>query len=130
VLRAIVNVAAQGRSPLAPNLASAMFVELPVLADASRRLAEVARRSAAQNRGSGRAAAVVALADHVPWPLLSAAFRAYARAGQQRQRDRGNVTDRPHLARCSDVSSSTSCRTCRWGRRSARVPASSAAEGG
>lgn len=89
VLRAIVPVSQRrAGGPLAPgNLASAMFVELPVgLADASQRLAEVARRSAAQkSEGVGAStAAVVALADHVPWPLLSAAFRAYARAGQQR----------------------------------------------
>jgi diacylglycerol O-acyltransferase len=89
VVRAIVPVSTRGPGqPLSPgNLASAMFVVLPVdAADASARLAAVAARTADQKaRGVPLAtAAVVRMADHIPAVLLACGARAYGRSGQGR----------------------------------------------
>ena len=89
VVRAIVPVSTRtAGQPLSPgNLASAMFVVLPVdAADASTRLAAVAARTADQKaRGVPLAtAAVVRMADHIPAVLLARGARAYGRSGQGR----------------------------------------------
>ncbi|BCT75900.1 diacylglycerol O-acyltransferase [Sinomonas cyclohexanicum] len=89
VLRAIVPVghrttASGGRRR---NLASAMFVELPVdLPDARARLAAVTARTAVQKSRAvaDATAAFVAAADHVPAPLLAWASRLYGRSRQGR----------------------------------------------
>jgi diacylglycerol O-acyltransferase len=89
VVRAIVPVSTRTpEQPLRPgNLASAMFVVLPVAEeDASARLAAVAARTADQKaRGVPAAtAAVVRMADHIPAVLLARGARAYGRSGQGR----------------------------------------------
>lgn len=89
VLRAIVPVSRRvpGQPARAGNLASAMFVELPVhLGDPGERLAAVAARTAEQksHEVADATAAVVRLADHVPAALFALGARAYARAGQGR----------------------------------------------
>ena len=89
VLRTIVPVARPDRRwpGAVRNLTSAMFVELPVqLADPAARLAAVRARTAAQKaRGVPEAtAAFVAMADHIPAPLLARAGTAYGRARQGR----------------------------------------------
>lgn len=88
-LRAIVPVS--HRSPSRPgrlgNLASAMFVELPVdVAEPSARLRAVAARTAAQKaQGVPQAtAALLRMADHIPAPLFARVARRYGRAGQGR----------------------------------------------
>ena len=89
VLRAIVPVSRRvpGQPVRAGNLASAMFVELPVhLGDPGSRLAAVAARTAEQKSRevADATAAVVRMADHVPAALFALGARAYARAGQGR----------------------------------------------
>ncbi|TQN44541.1 diacylglycerol O-acyltransferase [Humibacillus xanthopallidus] len=97
VVRAIVPVsgrpsqqhaARQSGRPLRPgNLASAMFVVLPVDLDSTvARLAAVSARTAEQKaRGVPAAtAAVVRMADHIPAVLLARGARAYGRSGQGR----------------------------------------------
>ncbi|EWT01318.1 hypothetical protein N865_10920 [Intrasporangium oryzae NRRL B-24470] len=88
-LRAIVPVSRRspGRPARPGNLASAMFVELPVgLADPEDRLAAVAARTSEQKSRAvaDATAAVVRLADHIPAPLLAWGARAYGRSGQGR----------------------------------------------
>ncbi|HET8988465.1 MAG TPA: wax ester/triacylglycerol synthase family O-acyltransferase [Humibacillus sp.] len=89
IVRAIVPVSTRTpEQPLRPgNLASAMFVVLPVdQAEPSARLATVAARTAEQKaRGVPAAtAAVVRMADHLPAVLLARGARAYGRSGQGR----------------------------------------------
>lgn len=93
VLRAIVPVAGpvSGRTEDRPrrvgNLASAMFVELPIEgSDPGSRLRAVAARTAEQKALGVPAAtaAVVRLADHIPAPLLAWGARRYGRSGQGR----------------------------------------------
>ena len=89
VLRAIVPVSRRvPGQPVRPgNLASAMFVELPVqLADASARLSAVAARTVEQksHEVADATAAVVRMADHIPAALFALGARAYGRAGQGR----------------------------------------------
>jgi diacylglycerol O-acyltransferase len=89
VLRAIVPVArgVAGRPARAGNLASAMFVELPVdLADPAARLAAVTARTTEQKSRevADATAAVVRMADHIPAALFARGARAYGRAGQGR----------------------------------------------
>jgi diacylglycerol O-acyltransferase len=89
IVRAIVPVSRRvpGRPVRPGNLASAMFVELPIdLADASDRLSAVAARTAEQkSRHVAEAtAAVVRMADHIPAPLFARGARAYGRSGQGR----------------------------------------------
>jgi len=89
VLRAIVPVSRRmpGQPVRTGNLASAMFVELPVdLADRGARLRAVAARTAEQKSGevADATAAVVQMADHVPAALFALGARAYGRSGQGR----------------------------------------------
>lgn len=89
VLRAIVPVSRQvpGHGWRLGNLASAMFVELPVhLADPVARLSAVRERTRDQkSREVAEAtAAVVRMADHIPAALLFRGARAYGRSGQGR----------------------------------------------
>ena len=89
VLRAIVPVSRRvPGQPVRPgNLASAMFVELPVhLGDARARLAAVAASTAEQKSRevADATAAVVRMADHVPAAVFALGARAYGRAGQGR----------------------------------------------
>ena len=88
-LRAIVPVSRRRRGqPWRPgNLASAVFVELPVhLADARDRLSAVRSRTRQQkaDRVAEATEAVVRMADHLPAALLLQGARAYGRAGQGR----------------------------------------------
>lgn len=89
VLRAIVPVSRRvpGQPKRPGNLASAMFVELPVdLADPAARLYGVAARTAEQKSRevADATAAVVRMADHIPAALFARAARAYGRSGQGR----------------------------------------------
>ncbi|MGN8244585.1 wax ester/triacylglycerol synthase family O-acyltransferase [Cellulomonas soli] len=89
VLRAIVPVSppVTERTGTRANLASAVFVRLPVrLDDPTARLAAVAGQTAAQKAAGvpEATAAVVRAADHVPAPALLRAGRAYGRRGQGR----------------------------------------------
>lgn len=89
VLRAIVPVSRRvpGQPARPGNLASAMFVELPVdLADPVARVHMVAARTAEQKSGevADATAAVVRMADHIPAVLLAWGARAYGRSGQGR----------------------------------------------
>jgi diacylglycerol O-acyltransferase len=89
VLRAIVPVSRRlpGQPPRPGNLASAMFVELPVdLPDPAQRLAAVAARTAEQKSRevADATAAVVRMADHIPAPLFARGARSYGRSGQGR----------------------------------------------
>lgn len=89
VLRAIVPVSRRvpGQPWRLGNLASAMFVELPVhLADPVARLSAVRERTRVQkSREVAEAtAAVVRMADHIPAALLARGARAYGRSGQGR----------------------------------------------
>ncbi|HEX6887919.1 MAG TPA: WS/DGAT domain-containing protein, partial [Candidatus Nanopelagicales bacterium] len=89
VLRAIVPVSRRlPGQPVRPgNLASAMFVELPVhvTAPAGRLAAVVARTAEQKTREVADAtAAVVQLADHIPAALLARGARRYGRSGQGR----------------------------------------------
>lgn len=89
VLRAIVPVGHRttGSGGRRRNLASAMFVELPVdVPDARARLAAVTARTAAQKSRAvaDATAAFVAAADHLPAPLLAWASRLYGRSRQGR----------------------------------------------
>jgi len=93
VLRAIVPVSAPvsgrtpGQSPRVGNLASAMFVELPVdVSDPGARLRAVAARTAEQKALGipAATAAVVRMADHIPAPLFAWGARRYGRSGQGR----------------------------------------------
>lgn len=88
-LRAIVPVSnlVPGRPGHVGNLASAMFVQLPVdVPDPAARLHAVARRTAEQKALGVPAAtaAVLRMADHIPAPLFAWAARRYGRAGQGR----------------------------------------------
>ena len=89
VLRAICPVSRRrpGRPLQQGNLASAMFVTLPVQLDQpAARLAAVTAQAARQkSTGVPEAtAAIVRLADHIPPPLFAWGARAYGRAGQRR----------------------------------------------
>ena len=89
VLRAIVPVSRRvpGQRWRLGNLASAMFVELPVhLADPVARLSAVRERTRVQkSREVAEAtAAVVRMADHIPAALLVRGARACGRSGQGR----------------------------------------------
>jgi diacylglycerol O-acyltransferase len=93
VLRAIIPVSApvSGRTGVRArrggNLASAMFVDLPVdVADREARLRAVAARTAEQKTLGVPAAtaAVVRMADHIPAPLFAWGARRYGRSGQGR----------------------------------------------
>jgi len=89
LLRAIVPVSRRiaGHPLQQGNLASAMFVTLPVqLGEPAARLAALTSQTARQKSlGVAEAtAAVVRLADHIPAPLFAYGARAYARAGQRR----------------------------------------------
>jgi diacylglycerol O-acyltransferase len=89
VLRAIVPVSRRlPGQPVRPgNLASAMFVDLPVdLADPAGRLATVAARTAEQKSRevADATAAVVRMADHIPAALFTRGARTYGRSGQGR----------------------------------------------
>ena len=89
VLRAIVPVSRRlPGQPVRPgNLASAMFVELPVhVADPAGRLAAVASRTAEQKSRevADATAAVVRIADHIPAALFARGARRYGRSGQGR----------------------------------------------
>ncbi|WP_185748944.1 wax ester/triacylglycerol synthase domain-containing protein [Humibacillus xanthopallidus] len=113
------------------NLASAMFVVLPVdLDDAPARLAVVAARTADQKaRGVPAAtAAVVRVADHIPAVLLARGARAYGHSGQGRvnlvaSNVRGPATEQrllgrrlleliPWLPTAEEVRVSTAMVTC------------------
>ncbi|MFZ1411345.1 MAG: WS/DGAT domain-containing protein, partial [Micropruina sp.] len=88
-LRAIVPVSsrAPGEAVRPGNLASAMFIELPVdLADPRDRLSAVAARTAEQksHEVADATAALVRAADHIPAPLFARGARAYGRARQGR----------------------------------------------
>jgi diacylglycerol O-acyltransferase len=88
-LRAIVPVsnAQPGHPGRVGNLASAMFVELPVdIPEPDARLHAVAARTAEQKALGVPAAtaAVLRLADHIPAPLFAWGARRYGRAGQGR----------------------------------------------
>jgi diacylglycerol O-acyltransferase len=93
VLRAIIPVSApvSGRTGVrgrrGGNLASAMFVDLPVdVAEREARLRAVAARTAEQKTLGVPAAtaAVVRMADHIPAPLFAWGARRYGRSGQGR----------------------------------------------
>ena len=89
VLRAIVPVSRRvpGQPGRRGNLASAMFVELPVhLPDPAARLAAVAARTAEQKARevADATAAVLRMADHIPAALFAHGARAYGRSGQGR----------------------------------------------
>lgn len=93
VLRAIVPVSGAVHSGVpdgarrAGNLASAMFVELPVdVPDPEGRLRVVAARTAEQKALGVPAAtaAVVRMADHIPAALFAWGARRYGRSGQGR----------------------------------------------
>lgn len=89
VLRAIVPVSRRlpGQPVRTGNLASAMFVELPVrVADPGARLSAVAARTTEQksHEVADATAAVVRMTDHVPAALFALGARAYGRAGQGR----------------------------------------------
>jgi diacylglycerol O-acyltransferase len=89
VLRAIVPVSRRlPGQPVRPgNLASAMFVELPVdVPDPAGRLAAVAARTAEQRSRevADATAAVVRMADHIPAALFARGARRYGRSGQGR----------------------------------------------
>lgn len=88
-LRAIVPVSHRSlrRAAGLGNLASALFVELPVdVPEADARLRLVAARTAAQKaEGVPQAtAALLRMADHIPAPLFAWGARRYGRAGQGR----------------------------------------------
>lgn len=88
-IRAIVPVSRRvpGEPARPGNLASAMFVELPVeLVDPVGRLAAVVSRTAQQKSGevADATAAVVRMADHIPAALLAWGARRYGRSGQGR----------------------------------------------
>ncbi|GAA2477258.1 wax ester/triacylglycerol synthase family O-acyltransferase [Terrabacter carboxydivorans] len=88
-LRAIVPVSNRSlrRPARLGNLASALFVELPVdVPETDARLRLVAARTAAQKaEGVPRAtAALLRAADHIPAPLFAWGARRYGRAGQGR----------------------------------------------
>ena len=88
-LRAIVPVSnpLPGHPGRVGNLASAMFVELPVdIPEPDARLHAVAARTAEQKALGVPAAtaAVLRLADHIPAPLFAWGARRYGRAGQGR----------------------------------------------
>lgn len=89
VLRAIVPVSRRvpGQPWRLGNLASAMFVELPVhLAEPAARLSAVRARTREQksHEVAEATAAVVRMADHIPAALLLRGARAYGRSGQGR----------------------------------------------
>jgi diacylglycerol O-acyltransferase len=139
VVRAIVPVSGRAHEvhrtraeQLQPgNLASAMFVVLPVdLGDAQARLVAVAARTAEQKAHGVPAAtaAVVRSADHIPAVLLARGARAYGHSGQGRvnlvaSNVRGPATEQrllgrrlleliPWLPTAEEVRVSTAMVTC------------------